>query len=333
VAGSKPHLDRRDTEPRRADRRLSIAPMMDWTDRHCRFFHRLIAPRALLYTEMVTTGALLHGDRDRFLRYHPFEHPVALQLGGSEPEELAACAAMAEARGFDEVNLNCGCPSDRVQKGRFGACLMATPDLVAGCVAAMRQATRLPVTVKCRIGIDDCEEAGFLARFVETVADAGCGVFIVHARKAWLQGLSPKENREIPPLRYELVRDLKRRRRELTIVLNGGLRTPEAALAELAHVDGVMIGRAAYEDPWRLRAFEEAILGPLPALVRYAGHQMATGVPLKRITRHVLGLFNEVPGARAWRRMLSEGAHAPDAEPGLLLEAARRVQPVAAAAA
>jgi tRNA-dihydrouridine synthase A len=199
--------------------------MMDWTDRHCRFFHRLIAPRALLYTEMVTTGALLHGDRDRFLRYHPFEHPVALQLGGSEPEELAACAAMAEARGFDEVNLNCGCPSDRVQKGRFGACLMATPDLVAGCVAAMRQATRLPVTVKCRIGIDDCEEAGFLARFVETVADAGCGVFIVHARKAWLQGLSPKENREIPPLRYELVRDLKRRRRELTIVLNGGLRT------------------------------------------------------------------------------------------------------------
>jgi tRNA-dihydrouridine synthase A len=276
------------------------------------------------------------------LRYHPFEHPVALQLGGSEPEELAACAAMAEARGFDEVNLNCGCPSDRVQKGRFGACLMATPDLVAGCVAAMRQATRLPVTVKCRIGIDDCEEAGFLARFVETVADAGCGVFIVHARKAWLQGLSPKENREIPPLRYELVRDLKRRRRELTIVLNGGLRTPEAALAELAHVDGVMIGRAAYEDPWRLRASEEAILGPLPALdrhavvtalVRYAGHQMATGVPLKRITRHVLGLFNEVPGARAWRRMLSEGAHAPDAEPGLLLEAARRVQPVAAAAA
>ena len=324
------------------DRRLSIAPMMDWTDRHCRFFHRLIEPRELLYNEMVTTGELLHGDRDRFLRFDATEHPVALQLGGSEPGELAACAVLAEERGFDEVNLNCGCPSDRVQKGRFGACLMAEPELVAACVAAMRAATALPVTVKCRIGIDDCEEVSFLDRFVDAVADAGCDVFIVHARKAWLQGLSPKENREIPPLRYELIRALKRRRPELTVVLNGGVRTPETARAESGRVDGVMVGREAYENPWRLRAFEEELLGPLPPLDRYAvvaamaayaGRERAAGVPLKSIARHLLGLFNGLPGARAWRRALSEGAHAADATPSLLLEAALRVRPALAAAA
>jgi tRNA-dihydrouridine synthase A len=316
------------------DRRLSVAPMMDWTDRHCRYFHRLLAPRALLYTEMVTTGALLHAGPARFLAHDPAERPLAVQLGGAEPGELAACAATAEAWGFAEVNLNCGCPSDRVQSGRFGACLMAEPLRVAASVAAMRAAAALPVTVKCRIGIDDSDDWGFLARFADAVAAAGAAALIVHARKAWLKGLSPKENRELPPLRYDLVHRLKRERPGLTLVVNGGITSPAAALDHLAWADGVMIGRAAYQDPWCLPAFEAAILGRaaaadrheiLAAMADYAGRQMASGVPLKAVARHLLGLFNGLPGARAWRRRLSQGMADPEAAPGLLLAAARAV--------
>lgn len=318
------------------DRRLSVAPMLDWTDRHCRFFHRLIAPRALLYTEMVTTGALLHGDRGRFLGHDAREHPLALQLGGSDPDELAACAALAEEAGFAEVNLNCGCPSERVQRGSFGACLMREPALVAACVAAMRRATGLPVTVKCRIGVDDVEEMPFLSAFIDGVAAAGCRSFIVHARKAWLKGLSPKENREIPPLRYELVHALKARAPELEIVLNGGLRQIEPALAHLPRLDGLMIGREAYENPMALRAFDAAIFGPLPPLSRievveamraYVDRQVDAGVPVKSITRHMLGLFNGLPGARAWRRHLSTHAIDPEATSAVLMAAAAHVEP------
>jgi tRNA-dihydrouridine synthase A len=319
----------------RLDRRLSVAPMMDWTDRHCRYFHRLLAPRALLYTEMITTGAILRGDRARLLGFDPAERPLALQLGGCEPMELAACAWLAEERGFDEVNLNCGCPSARVQRGAFGACLMAEPALVAECVAAMRAATRLPVTVKCRIGIDDSPEPDFLHQFVATVREAGCAVFIVHARKAWLNGLSPKENREVPPLRHALVHELKSTFPELTIVLNGGLRDPQDAAGHLKSVDGVMIGRAAYEQPWSLRAFEAALLGPtalidratvIERMIAYAERQTAAGVPLSSITRHMLGLFNGVPGARAWRRRLAEGARAAGATAELIRAAADLVR-------
>ncbi|MDX6748375.1 tRNA dihydrouridine(20/20a) synthase DusA [Geminicoccaceae bacterium 1502E] len=322
--------------------RLSVAPMLDWTDRHCRYFHRQIAPRALLYTEMVTTGALLHGDRARFLDFDPAEHPLALQLGGSEPGELAACARLAGDWGYDEVNLNCGCPSERVQKGAFGACLMAEPKLVAECVAAMRAAVSIPVTVKCRIGIDDSEEFEFLAAFVETVAAAGCTTFVVHARKAWLKGLSPKENREIPPLRHELVHRLKRAFPHLAIVLNGGLRDPREAARHLPALDGVMIGREAYENPCSLAAFQSAVFGAgdavdrdrvLEAMIAYAGRAMARGVPLKSITRHMLGLYNGLPGARAWRRTLSERARLPGSGPGLLREAAAQVRSPASLAA
>jgi tRNA-dihydrouridine synthase A len=329
-------------------RRLSVAPMMDWTDRHCRYFHRLLAPRTLLYTEMVTTGALLHAGPGRFLAHDPAERPLALQLGGAVPGELAPCAAMAEAWGFAEINLNCGCPSDRVQSGRFGACLMAEPDRVAACVAAMRAATALPVTVKCRIGIDDSDEWEFLARFADAVAAAGSAVLIVHARKAWLQGLSPKANREVPPLRYEVVERLKRERPGLAVVVNGGITTPEAALGHLAWADGVMIGREAYQNPWSLRAFEAAILGEptipgeaattergeiLAAMAAYADRQAAAGTPLKATARHLLGLFNGLPGARAWRRRLSEGMAKLDAAPELLLEARARVPATLATAA
>ena len=316
------------------DRRLSVAPMMDWTDRHCRFFHRLLAPRALLYTEMLTTGALLHGNRARLLAFDPVESPVALQLGGSEPDDLAACARMAEAEGYAEVNLNCGCPSERVQRGAFGACLMREPGLVADCVAAMRAATRLPVTVKCRIGVDDSEEWDFLLAFVDRVAEAGCRVFAVHARKAWLKGLSPKENREVPPLRYEVVERLKTERPDLDVVVNGGVTTAGQALAHLRWADGVMIGREAYQNPWSLRAFAEAAHGPQPALARadvveamaaYAARRQ--DVPLRAIARHMLGLFNGLPGARAWRRTLSEGMQDADAGPELLGLAMRAVRP------
>ncbi|WP_240476746.1 tRNA dihydrouridine(20/20a) synthase DusA [Geminicoccus roseus] len=312
-------------------RRLSVAPMIDWTDRHCRRFHRMLAPGALLYTEMITTGALLFGDQERHLAFSPEEHPVALQLGGSEPDALAASAKLGLAHGYDEINLNCGCPSPRVQKGAFGACLMREPELVADCVRAMREAVAVPVTVKHRIGVDDDEEWPTLWRFVTTVAEAGCTVFVVHARKAWLKGLSPKENREIPPLRYELVERLKAERPDLTIVLNGGLRSEDAVAEALGRFDGVMIGREAYENPWSLTRF-----GPLAgqdgpdgltrqevvrAMAAYALERQAAGTPFKSIGRHMLGLFNGLPGARRYRRLLSEGMirgdHGPD-----LLEAA-----------
>ena len=296
------------------DRRLAVAPMMAWTDRHCRYLHRLLAPRTLLYTEMVTTGALLFGDAARHLAFHPAEHPLALQLGGSEPEALARAAALGAEAGYDEINLNCGCPSPRVQRGSFGACLMAEPDLVAECVAAMREAVPVPVTVKCRIGIDDSLELPFLARFVERVAAAGCTVFIVHARKAWLKGLSPKENREVPPLRYPVVHALSAAFPDLAVVLNGGVREPRTVTAELARVAGVMLGRVAYESPYALRAFEAAAFGQasglqreavIAAMTAYADTAMAAGTPLRTLIRPLLGLMNGLPGASAWRRRLS----------------------------
>ena len=301
------------------DRRIAVAPMLDWTDRHCRYFLRLLSQHTLLYTEMVATGAALHGERERLLAYDPAEHPLALQLGGCDPGELARCARIAAEFGYDEVNLNVGCPSDRVQSGRFGACLMAEPDLVADGVAAMRAAVDLPVTVKTRIGIDECDSYEALTDFVGRVAGGGCEVFIVHARKAWLHGLSPKENREIPPLRYDLVYRLKQDFPDLTIILNGGLRTLDQAKDELRRVDGVMIGRAAYENPYLLAGVDRRFFGsdaPPPsryqvirAFLPYVEKQLQQGTPLHCMTRHVLGLFQGIPGARAWRRHLSEHAH------------------------
>jgi tRNA-dihydrouridine synthase A len=310
--------------PAPLDRRLSVAPMMDRTDRHCRTFLRLISARALLYTEMIPTGAILHGDRARFLDFDAAEHPVALQLGGADPAELADCAAIAEDWGYDEVNLNVGCPSDRVQNARFGACLMAEPKTVAAAVKAMQAATRLPVTVKCRIGIDDRDAYADLAAFIRTVAEAGCASFAVHARKAWLSGLSPKENREVPPLRYGHVYRLKAEVPALEIVINGGVESLDAAETHLAKVDGAMIGRAAYQNPYMLAEADARIFGVrdaaarqraeiAAALIDYAGVQLATGVYLSRITRHILGLYAGVPGARAWRRHLSMNAHKPGA--------------------
>lgn len=291
--------------------------MMDWTDRHCRYFHRLITRRTRLYTEMVTTGALLHGNVARHLDYNAEEHPVALQLGGSEPEDLAACARLAQRWGYDEVNLNCGCPSERVQRGAFGACLMKEAGLVADAVKAMRDAVDLPVTVKHRIGVDHVESYDFVRDFVGTVAEAGCEVFIVHARNAWLQGLSPKENREIPPLRYEIVHRLKREFPQLTIAINGGLKDDEAIAAQLAHVDGVMIGREAYHNPYAMAHWDTRFFGqtqPAPeraaveaAMVSYCERQQAQhGVPWPHIVRHMLGLYNGVPGARRWRQVWSD---------------------------
>lgn len=290
--------------------------MMDWTDRHCRFFHRLLTHRTRLYTEMVTTGALVHGDVPRHLDYNDEEHPLALQLGGSEAQDLAHGARLAERWGYDEVNLNCGCPSERVQRGSFGACLMAEPQLVADGVKAMRDATRLPVTVKHRIGIDRIEEYGFVRDFIGTVAEAGCEVFIVHARNAWLQGLSPKENREIPPLRYDIVHRLKREFATLTIVLNGGVTTNEQLDAQLPHVDGVMVGREAYHHPWLMADWDARYLGleTTPrdradveaAMVDYMERQAAEGEPWSRIARHMLGLWNGQPGARRWRQVWSD---------------------------
>jgi tRNA-dihydrouridine synthase A len=321
------------TEP--LDRRLSIAPMMDWTDRHCRYFLRLIARRALLYTEMIPTGAILHGPRARLLRFDPAEHPVALQLGGCVPGELARAAALGAAEGYDEINLNVGCPSGRVQSARFGACLMAEPRLVAECLRAMREAVALPVTVKTRIGIDEQDDYGFLCAFVEAVAGAGCGTVIVHARKAWLAGLSPKQNREVPPLRYELVHALKADFPELEVIVNGGIGAPAEGRQHLARVDGVMLGRAAYHDPYGLVAWEREIYGgdePPPSraeialrLLPYVERERAAGTPLKAITRHILGLFNGEPGARAWRRHLSTAAPRPDAGPEVIREALAKI--------
>ena len=319
------------------DRRICVAPMMDWTDRHCRYFLRLINRRALLYSEMVTTGAILFGDKDRHLAFDPAEHPVALQLGGADPGDLAECARIGEGYGYDEINLNVGCPSDRVQNGRFGACLMGEPDLVAASVAAMAAAVKIPVTVKCRIGIDDRDDYSDLLMFVEYVAAAGCRTFIVHARKAVLQGLSPKQNRDIPPLRYDYVYRLKAERPHLEIIINGGIPDLDAAALHLEHVDGVMFGRAAYQNPYMLagaddRFFAGAVPPPsrfdvLDELLRYVARKRAEGVPLQRMTRHVLGLFQGQPGARAWRRYLSENAYRAGAGTETLEAAASFVRP------
>jgi tRNA-dihydrouridine synthase A len=301
--------------------RLCVAPMMDWTDRHCRFFHRLLSPHALLYPEMVTAPAVLHGDRARLLGFDPAEHPVALQLGGAEPHELALAARVGEAQGYDEINLNVGCPSDRVQSGRFGACLMREPALVADCIAAMRAAVSIPVTVKCRLGVDEQDEYGDLERFVEIVRSTGCNVFVVHARKAWLEGLSPKENREVPPLNYARVYRLKREFPELTIIINGGIASVAGVHEHMQHVDGVMLGRTAYHEPYRLAEIEHEIFGtPLPdrdavlaRLKPYVDAHLARGDRLQHISRHILGLYQGLPGARAFRRLLSERAHRADA--------------------
>jgi tRNA-dihydrouridine synthase A len=297
--------------------------MMEWTDRHCRFFHRLLTRRALLYTEMLTTGAVLHGDRARLLRFDPAEHPLALQLGGAEPRALSACARVAADLGFDEINLNVGCPSDRVQDGHFGACLMAEPALVGDCAAAMKAAVSIPVTVKCRIGIDDQDPELALDAFARAVEGAGADALIVHARKAWLKGLSPKENREVPPLDYERVYRLKAAHPRLPVVLNGGIGTLDEARVHLAHVDGVMIGRAAYQEPWRLIGVDPAFFGEqarfaspteaATALIPYIERELVQGTRLHAITRHLHGLFRAVPGARAFRRRLTEAAANPAA--------------------
>ena len=325
--------------------RFCIAPMMEWTDRHCRFFHRLMTRRARLYTEMVTTGAVLHGERERLIGFDPFEHPLALQLGGADPRALAQSARIAEDFGYGEVNLNVGCPSDRVQEGRFGACLMAEPDHVGECVAAMKAQVRVPVKVKCRIGIDaqDPEEA--LETFTAAVERAGVDALVVHARKAWLKGLSPRENREVPPLDYARVYRLKAAHPRLTIVLNGGVASLADAAAHLAFVDGVMLGRAAYQEPWRLIEVDPLMFGArapfadgsevAAALIPNIERELARGTRLSAITRHMLGLFRGVPGARAFRRHLASEAVKPGADAAVLVEALalvgkRASEPVAA---
>jgi tRNA-dihydrouridine synthase A len=305
--------------------------MMDWTDRHCRFFHRLLTRRALLYTEMITTGAVLHGDRARLLRFDPAEHPVALQLGGSDPRDLATSARIAQDLGYDEVNLNVGCPSDRVQDGRFGACLMAEPRLVGDCVAAMKAEVSIPVTVKCRIGIDQQDPEVALEALTQAVKTARVDALIVHARKAWLEGLSPKENRDIPPLDYDRVYRLKRAHPDLHISINGGVVSIEAAREHLRHVDGVMMGRAAYQEPWRLLSADSELFDvdapfatgrqALEAMFPYIERELSEGTRLHSITRHVLGLFRSVPGARAFRRHIAVHAVKPGAGIGVLREA------------
>jgi tRNA-dihydrouridine synthase A len=316
-------------------RRFSIAPMMEWTDRHCRFFHRLLSRRALIYTEMLTTGAVLRGDRARLLGFDAFEHPVALQLGGCDPAALAQSARIGEEFGYDEVNLNVGCPSDRVQEGRFGACLMIEPALVADCVAAMKAAVKIPVTVKCRLGVDEQDPDQALFSFAEAVKAAGADALIVHARKAWLAGLSPRENREVPPLDYAIVHRLKAKHPDLAIVLNGGIGSVQQAQAQLAHVDGVMTGRAAYQEPWRLLGVDPLLFGePAPfaspkdaalALIPYIERELAKGVRLHSITRHVLCLFHAVPGARAFRRYLATEAVKPGARASVMSDALAQV--------
>jgi len=319
-------------KPLALDRRLSVAPMLDWTDRHCRYFLRLLSRHTLLYTEMVTTGALLHGERARFLSFDPAEHPVVLQLGGSDPKAMAVCAHMGEEAGFDEIDMNLGCPSDRVQSGRFGACLIAEPGLVADCVAAMKEAVSIPVTVKTRIGIDERDSYEELRDLVGTLAAAGCDALIVHARKAWLRGLSPKENRDIPPLRYEVVRRLKGDFPRLPVVINGGITTLGQARSLLRDLDGVMIGRAAYRNPWLLAAADREIFGDrhsppnrrqvLEAYVVYLEQELAAGAPLNAMTRPILGLFQGQPGARRWRQAISGPVYRPGCDGRWLLEAA-----------
>lgn len=315
--------------------RLCVAPMMDHTDRHCRYFHRLLAPSARLYTEMLTADAVVRGDPARLLAFSREEHPVALQLGGSDPELLAEAARRGEAAGYDEINLNVGCPSDRVQQGRFGACLMLEPSLVRDCVRTMRESVSIPVTVKTRIGVDERDDYEFLASFVRTVREGGCRVFLIHARKAWLSGLSPKENREIPPLHYERVRRLKRDFGDLVIVTNGGITNSGRALELMAQSDGVMLGRAAYHNPWLLTELEAALGGSPPAsreqvvhaMVPYIRTHLAAGGRLAQVTRHMLGLFQGLPGARRWRRHLSERAHRAEADENVLLDALALVAP------
>ena len=313
-----------------AEHRLCVAPMMDWTDRHCRYFHRLLAPSAWLYTEMVTTGALLHGDRERLLAFSAEEQPVALQLGGSEPGELAQCARIARDRGYAEVNLNVGCPSDRVQQGRFGACLMKEPQLVRDCLAAMREAVEIPVTIKTRLGVDDLYSYEYFRDFVGQVMESGVGVLVAHARKALLRGLSPKENREVPPLHHDWVYRLKRELPGLEVIINGGVNDLDTVQAHLQQVDGVMLGRAAYHNPWLLAECQQALFGEgapvspeavIAAISDYLERRVAEGVPVKHITRHVLGLFQGRPGARAWRRYISEHAPRNDRDAGILWRA------------
>jgi tRNA-dihydrouridine synthase A len=325
-------------------RLLSIAPMMDWTDRHCRVFHRHITRHTWLYTEMVTTGALVHGDVERHLRYDDIEHPVALQLGGSDPADLAKSARLGEQWGYQEINLNCGCPSERVQRGAFGACLMGEPQLVADCVKAMRDAVSIDVTVKHRIGIDYNEEYGFVRDFIGTIAEAGCETFIVHARNAVLKGLSPKENREIPPLRYEVAYQVKRDFPDLEIIINGGIKTNDEIEQHLAHVDGVMIGREAYHNPWLMVDWDRRFYGDLDAPVQSRDDVLAAMIPyirdqlerygplglrLNGITRHMLGLMAGLPGARGYRQLLSDSRKLAAGAPELLLEAAGRLRQAA----
>jgi tRNA-dihydrouridine synthase A len=317
--------------------------MMDWTDRHCRYFHRQLSRHARLYTEMVTTGALLRGDAERHLRFDPSEHPVALQLGGSEPHELAQAARLGERAGYDEINLNCGCPSERVQHGAFGACLMAEPTLVADCVKAMRDVVAIPVTVKHRIGFDRIEDYGLVRDFVGTLQGAGCEVFIVHARNAWLKGLSPRENREVPPLRYDVVRRLKRDFPAARFVLNGGLGTLDEAAQQSQGLDGVMLGRAAYHDPYLLARVDSVVFGdagPAPSradivmqMSKYLERECSAGTAARHVVRHMLGLYQGMRGARRWRRQLSDAAQLESAGAGVLALALRDVEPPLRAAA
>ncbi|MBW5827068.1 tRNA dihydrouridine(20/20a) synthase DusA [Yersinia kristensenii] len=318
-------------KPRYPLQRFSVAPMLDWTDRHCRYFHRLLTKQTLLYTEMVTTGAIIHGKGD-YLAYSEQDHPVALQLGGSDPQALAHCAKLAEQRGYNEINLNVGCPSDRVQNGRFGACLMAEANLVADCIKAMRDVVSIPVTVKTRIGIDELDSYEFLCEFVQTVAGRGeCDIFTIHARKAWLSGLSPKENREVPPLDYERVYQLKRDFPALIIAINGGVKTLAEAKEHLKHLDGVMMGREAYQNPTILTQVDRELFDPnapvvdsvkaIEALYPYIEQELSRGAYLGHITRHILGIFQGIPGARQWRRHLSENAHKPGADVSVVEQA------------
>src|ERR1700749_4099580 len=316
--------------------RFSVAPMMDWTDRHCRVFHRIMTRRARLYTEMLTTGAVIHGDRQRLLGFDTSEHPVALQLGGSDPRDLATAAKIGEDFGYDEININVGCPSDRVKDGRFGACLMAEPQLVAEGVAARKRAVKIPVTVKCRIGIDDQDPEVALDTLARGVIAAGADALIVHARKAWLNGLSPKENRDIPPLDYDRVYRLKAAMPHVPVIINGGIKSIAEAKRHLDHVDGVMLGRAAYQEPWRLLDVDPELFGEaaphatmsdaLAALEPYIGRLLAQGIKLHTVTRHLVGAYHGVPGARAFRRHLAERGVKPDAGFDVLREAVARVE-------
>ena len=317
------------------NRKFCIAPMLDWTDRHERYFLRLISQRMLLYTEMVTTGAILFGDREKYLSFDETEHPVALQLGGSDPDALASCAKIAETMGYDEVNLNVGCPSERVKSGNFGACLMMTPEIVANCVAEMKSAVSLPVTVKHRIGVDQHDSWDQLCEFIESISEQGCDAFIVHARKAWLQGLSPKQNRDIPPLNYEMVHRLKKTYPDTEFVINGGFKDVGEALQQLDHLDGVMMGREAYHNPYILRAVDEKYFKEKTELLSrheilekfkpYVLKELSAGTRLNSVTRHIMGLFHGMPGARLWRRHLSENATKKDADWSVIDEALEKL--------